>query len=182
MSSLIGGMKNVKIFVLYLMANLRRPMDFITLNDIVMQTDYVMYLDFAEAFHKMLDDGLIEKTGERDGDALYDITAKGKMVADELHGDILHSMLDKSLTAALRYLDFKAQGIEAKCESRRREDGYYDFSCSLLEHGKPIFSVSLVVDTAARAEQLKENFRDRPEVIYRGVHAMLAGKANYLFD
>ena len=33
-----------------------------------------------------------------------------------------------------------------------------------------------------RVEKMKENFRDRPEVIYRGVTALLAGNVNYLFD
>ena len=69
MGSAVGGMQNVKIFVLYLMENVGTPLDFVTLNDIVMQTDFVMYLDFAEAFHKMLDDGLIS---EADLMALFD--------------------------------------------------------------------------------------------------------------
>ena len=49
------NLNNVKIFVLYLMRNIGYPMSFSTVNDIVMQNDYVMYLDFAEAFHEMLD-------------------------------------------------------------------------------------------------------------------------------
>jgi hypothetical protein len=69
-----------------------------------MQTDFVMYLDFAEAFHKMLDDGLIRTEGEAEGDMLYGITEKGRTVAESLHSDILSSILDKSLSAALRYL------------------------------------------------------------------------------
>ena len=40
----------------------------------------------------------------------------------------------------------------------------------------------LVVDSADRASRMKENFFDRPEIIYRGVHALLAGNMNYLFD
>ena len=59
MSSPVGSMQNVKIFVLYLMENVGRPLSFVTLNEIVMRTDYVMYLDFRLAFTKMLDDGLI---------------------------------------------------------------------------------------------------------------------------
>jgi hypothetical protein len=39
-----------------------------------------------------------------------------------------------------------------------------------------------VVDSEDRANRMKENFYDRPEVIYRGVHAMLAGNMNFLFD
>ena len=182
MGSAIGSKKNVKIFVLYLMENVGRPLDFVTLNDIVMQTDYIMYLDFAEAFHKMLDDGLLAPAGEEDGSEVFDITEKGRIVAESLHSDILASILEKSLAAALRYLDFKKRGIEAKCETARREDGRYDFTCALYEKGSMIYSTSLVVDSAERAARLKENFYDRPEVIYRGVHALLAGNMNYLFD
>ena len=182
MGSAIGGMKNVKIFVLYLMENVGRPLDFVTLNDIVMQTDYIMYLDFAEAFHTMLDDGLIATCGEAEGEQTYDITEKGRMVAESLHSDILSSLLDRSLSAALRYLDFKVRGIEAKCSTARREDGRYDFTCSLLEKGQEIYTTTLVVDSADRAARMKENFYDRPEVIYRGVHALLAGNMNFLLD
>ena len=180
MSSTVGSMKNVKIFVLYLMENVGRPMDFVTLNDIVMQTDYIMYLDFAEAFHKMLDDGLIERA---DGaEEAYVITDKGRTVAESLHSDILSSILDKSLAAALRYLDFKSRGIEMHSTVSRREDGRYDFSCSLSEGGTVIYSTSLVVDSADRANRLRDNFYARPEIIYRGVHALLAGNMNFLFD
>ena len=51
MASPIGGMKNVKIFVLYLMANIGYPMNFATINDVTLQNDYVMYLDFADAWN-----------------------------------------------------------------------------------------------------------------------------------
>ena len=183
MSSAIGGMKNVKIFVLYLMENVGTPLSFVTLNDIVRQTDYIIYLDFAEAFHKVLDDDLIAEAGvEEDGDVLYEITDRGRVVAQSLHSDILSSILDMSLAAALRYLNFKKRGIECHCRTERREDGRFDFYCELLERGEVIFSTSLVVDSADRAARLKENFYDRPEVIYRGVYALLAGNMNFLFD
>lgn len=182
MRSPVGSMNNVKIFVLYLMQNVNRPLDYVALNDIIMQTDYVMYLDFAEAFHKMLDDGLIREAGKAGEETLYEISEKGRTVAESLHSDILASILDKSLAAALRYLDFQQRGIETRCETRRREDGRYDFSCALVERGEVIYSTTLVVDSADRAARLKSNFCDRPEVIYRGVHAVLAGNMNFLFD
>ncbi len=182
MGSAIGSMQNVKIFVLYLMDNVGRPLDFVTLNDIVMQTDYIMYLDFAVAFHNMLDDDLIRAVEEEGKDTLYMITEKGRCVAESLHSDILSSILDKSLAAALRYLDFKSRGVEAKCHASRRDDGRYDFYCALEERGVVIYSTTLVVDSADRAARLKENFRDRPEVVYRGVHAILSGNINFLFE
>ena len=182
MGSAIGSMKNVKIFVLYLMQNVGRPLDFVTLNDIVMQTDYIMYLDFAEAFHIMLDDGLIRKVEKEGEETLYEITDKGLCVAETLSSDILSSILDQSLAAALRYLDFSARGVVCHAEYARREDGLYDFSCELVEQGVVIYSTTLLLDSEDRAKRLKENFYNRPEVIYRGVHALMAGNMNFLLD
>ncbi len=182
MGSAIGSMKNVKIFVLYLMQNVAKPLDFVTLNDIVMQTDYIMYLDFAEAFHKMLDDDLIRKVEGEGDEPLYEITDKGLCVAETLSSDILSTILDKSLAAAFRYLDFSRRGVTCHASYRRREDGRYDFECALSEKGVVISSAMLVVDSEDRARRLKENFYDRPEVIYRGMHALLAGNMNFLLD
>ncbi|MBQ8330957.1 MAG: DUF4364 family protein [Clostridia bacterium] len=181
MSGAIGSVRNVKIFVLYLMENINYPLNFVTINDIVMQTDYVMYLDFAEAFGEMLDGGLIEKT-DAEGEELYVVTDKGRMVARELKSDLLPSILDRSLSAALRYLSFKKRGIATRCTVEKTEDGRFSVTCSFTENKICIFSQTVVVDTLNRAERMKSNFYERPEAIYRGVLALMAGNVNYLFD
>ena len=183
MASQVGGKRNVKIFVLYLMENINYPLDFITLNDIVMQTDYIMYIDFAEAFGEMLDDGLVECVGKDERESeLYMVTERGRIVAAELKSDLLDSILDQSLACALRYLNFKKRGIEAKCVVVPLEDGTYRVCCFFTEKGKEIFRTELAVDSQSRAERMKSNFRERPEAIFRGVNALLAGNVNYLFN
>ena len=77
MGSQIGSMNNVKVFVLYLMKNINYPMDFVTINDVVMQTDYVMYLDFAEAFHQMLENELIVEDGTNENGVLTSFSSVG---------------------------------------------------------------------------------------------------------
>ena len=181
MSSPIGSMRNVKIFVLYLLENINYPLDFITINDVVMQTDYVMYLDFAEAFYQMVDMDLIEKIDD-DGKELYLITDKGRCVARELKSDILAIMLDKALTKALRFLDFQKRQVVAKCRIEKTDDNRYAVICSFTEKEVCIFSQTLIVDTENRAERMRDNFYERPEVIYRGVVALMAGNVNYLFN
>ena len=182
-SSAIGSKKNVKIFVLYLMENINYPLDYATLNDIIMQTDYVMYLDFAESFHEMMDAGLIlEVPGEEENQPMYVVSEKGKYVARELNSDILTSILDKSLSAALRYLDFKKRGVEAKAVITKRDDGRYEIECMMHEKGTLIYSTKVIIDTLARAERMKENFYGRPEGIYKATLALLAGNVNFLLD
>ncbi len=180
MSSAIGSINNVKIFILYLMQNINYPLDFVTLNDIVMQTDYVMYLDFAESFNSLLDAGLIERA-EGEGE-LYRVTPKGATVASELKSDILPSILDKSLAAALRYLDFKKRGVILKFDISECDDGRYRINTSFEENGSCIFSQMIIVDSLDRAKRMRENFNERPEALYRGVLALLSGNVNYIFD
>ena len=180
MGATISAKRNVKIFVLFLMENINYPLDFVSINDIVMQTDYIMYLDFAESFNEMLDANLIA-CEELDGEKYYYVTETGSLVARELHSDILASILDKSLEAAFRYLDFKKRGIEARSTYEKRRDGKYELTCSVLEKGQQIFQTSIVVDTENRAIRMREHFLERPEVVYRGTVALLTGQMNYLF-
>lgn len=183
MASPIGSMNNVKIFVLYLMRNINYPLDLVTINDIVMQTDYIMYLDFAVAFHEMLDGGLIEETDKNEnGDALYAVTRRGAMVAEQLRSDLLPSILDRSLSCALRYLDLKRRGITVDCTSEKRGDTTYDVTFVVKEKDKILMQTTVNVDSEYRSRQMRENFRERPDVIYRGIMALFTGNVNFLFD
>jgi hypothetical protein len=188
-SSALGGKRNVKIFLLYLMQNIRIRVDFATLNDMVMQTDYVMYLDMAEAFHELLDDALIEVTDDyADDDNIpkdeprYTVTAKGRIVAEQLHSELLSTILDESLRCALRYLDFRRRGIKTHCSVTQGEDGTADFYCSVEQNGNILFETHMSVDSMLRARQMEENFRTRPEAIYKGMWSLLSGNVNYLFS
>ena len=175
MASPIGGMKNVKIFVLYLMANIGYPMNFATINDVTLQNDYVMYLDFAEAFYDMLDNDLIACVGQNEaGDDLYAVTFKGRCVAEELKSDLL-------LRCALRYLDFRRRGVRISTNIEARPDKMYDLECKMYEKQEVIMAVTLTVDSRLRAERMADNFRENPENIYKGVTALMAGNVNYLF-
>lgn len=183
MSSPIGSLRNVKIFVLYLMQNIREPLDYITLSEIVLQTDFVIYLDLAEAFYAMVDDGLIAQVGQNEANEItYAPTAKGIMVAESLRSDLLTSILDESLAAALRYLDFKRRGVTVSCQTRKNDTAGYDVHCVIKEKDLVLLDVTLWVDSEKRGEYMAEQFRSRPEKIYRGVTALLAGKVNYLLD
>lgn len=183
MGSQIGSMNNVKIFVLYLMKNINYPMDYVTVNEVVMQTDYVMYLDFADAFHQMLESDLIRVDGQNEaGDELYSVTRKGRLVAEQLKCDILPSILDQSLTCALRYLDFRQRGVTVDCESQRMPDQTFDVTVTLKEKDKVILCTTVNADSEYRAQQMKRHFREHPEVVYRGILALLTGKVGFLYD
>ena len=181
MAVLLSEKRNVKIFVLYLLENINYPLDYVTINDLVLQNDFVAYFEFAQCFGEMLDDGLI--IGEEvEGTMYYGVSDKGSAVARNLKSDILPSILERALASALRFLSFKKQNAEVKCFSEERPDGKHDMTCRILRNKEEIFSIKMTVDSRVRVERMKERFRERPELVFRGVCALLEGKVDYLFD
>ena len=45
----------------------------------------------------------------------------------------------------------------------------------------PVTKETIIVDTEYRARQMKQRYLDRPDVIYRGMVALLSGKMEFLF-
>lgn len=183
MSSPIGSRRNVKIFVLYLMQNVGYPMDFITVNEIVMQTDYVAYLDFAEAFREMEDDGLVAAAGTNHaGETLYTVTDRGALVVESLKSELLPSILDQSLACALRFLDFRRRGVKISCRIEACPTGGFHVTGRVIEKDRELMAVTLWADDRTRADRMEEEFRAHPENIFRGVTALMTGNVNFLWN
>ena len=189
---------DIKIFILYLLKNIKYPLDFNTISDIVVQDEFVGYFDFAECFAELLDIGTIEqiRVGDeiiteasvgRNGrpekkNELYRITDDGEKVVEQLHSNLLVMIKEKSLKSAMRLLSFKSRGSQVKCSSNEREDGAYDLHCEIIESRKTVLEINLVVENKQQLERMMYNFDERPEVVYRGVISLLTGDINYLID
>ena len=178
---------DIKIFILYLLQNIHYPLDFPTINDIVVQNEYVNYFDFAECFAEILDMGhIIEEyeddpnTGEKK--TLYRISPLGSAVVSQLQSGLLRSIRETGLKSAMRLLSFKKSGAEVRCTTSETDDGKAMIECVITEMDKEILHINLVDDSAARIERMKENFEDRPDVIYKGIMALLAGEVDYLLN
>lgn len=178
---------DIKIFILYLLKNLKEPLDFNTISDIVVQDEFVNYFDFAECFAELLDAETIRQLREEERTTpgkfeLYAITDKGIEVVEQLQSDLLNMIREKSLRSAMRLLSFKKQGSDIRCESNERPDGRYDLHCEIIEHGKAILKVDLVVEQKYLLDKMIRNFNERPEILYRGTVSLLSGDINYLID
>lgn len=176
---------DIKIFILYLLKNLKYPLDFNTISDIVVQDEFVNYFDFAECFGELLDSGNIElmpDSGKSDTKELYRITQNGITVAEQLQSSLLNMIKEKSLKSAMRLLSFKSRGSDVRCHTEEREDGRYNLVCEVIEGGCAIMHIELVIDTKYQLDKMEYNFNERPEIIYRGVISLLTGDINYLIS
>jgi len=181
MNPILTDKNDIKIFILYLLDNIHYPLDFDTINDIVIQDEFVGYFDFAECFAELLDAGHIKEECAN-GIDMYAITNTGSQVAVQLQSSLMAPIRERSLKSALRVLSFQKSNAELKCTVEQREDGKYSFKCSIHENKVPTMELLLVVDSLERAERMKANFNERPEAVYKGILAMCACEVNYLFD
>ncbi len=161
------------------MRNIGYPLEFATINDIVLQDGIVNYFDFAECFGELLETANIEELRGQ-GAAKYRITEKGKTVSESLESDIMQLIREKSLKSAMRLLDFEKRAWTVKRSYTELEDGKFEFSCKVLEHKKEHMSIKLVVENRRVLDRMLHNFDERPEVVYRGLLSILTGEINYL--
>ena len=181
MKTPLNDKNDIKIFILYLLENINYPLDFVTVNDIVMQNEFVGYFDFAECFAELLDAVHIIETNV-DGVSHYAISPTGSHVASQLQSSLLAPIREKSLKSALRLLSFQKRGAKLKCESEECADGKYKLHCLITEEEEPIFDLSVVINSETQLDIMKKIFEERPEVIYRGVMALLSGEVDYLLS
>ncbi len=172
---------DVKVFILYLMNSIGYPLEYGVLHDISVQDSIITSFDFIEAYDELLATGNLTKTEENDVETVS-ITEKGKHVAETLNGKLLSSIKEKALKSALRLLSFKKRGTKITSEVSQLPHGKYEFKCSIKDKSGDLLDLRVTIDNPKQLDRTMYNFDSRPEFIYKGILALLAGEANYLLD
>ena len=136
------------------------------------------------------DDVKVYGSGETEGteprtearQTAYVVTSTGRMIARGLSDDLLLAAVrEKSYVSAMRHLSLEKRGAVWNHSLERDGDGYI-FHCSIRDRDGVAFSLDLRADSYPQAERMRMNFEDKPDVVYRGIVAMVTGNVNYLFD
>ncbi len=181
MSNQLKDKHDIKIFILYLLRHIGYPLDFVNINDIVVQDGFVGYFDFVECFAELLETGNIEELKMTEGE-MYMITEQGAKVADSLDSRLMNMIKEKSLKSALRFLSFKERGAKLHFDFRPIQGGRFEAICAITERDQEQMSVKLILESSNQLDRIRHNFYDRPETVYKGILAVLTGEVNYLID
>lgn len=172
---------DIKILILYLLDEINYPLDYEIIHDIVAHSGYIGRFDFAEAFSKLLEMGHILSDVE-DGETLYLISPTGKMVSAELQSNLMLSIREKSLKAAMHLLSFRKRNAKSFSSVTERDDGKYLFHCEITDPHGAIFSVDLCMSARLQAEGMKRRFDKDPEGVYRRLLSVLSADADYVLS
>lgn len=201
----------VKVFILYLLDKIGYPLDYTDIATIIIRDSLVDYFDFVEYFHQLLEAGHIRKipkesdsalalekensAGVHDGaannseksdegreDWLFEVTDTGRIIAKGLSDDLLMAAVrEKSYISAMRHLSLEKRKAVVTQSSEQEGTGYI-FHCSIKDMDGLALNLSLRADSYSQLNRMKQNFEERPDVVYRGIIALVTGNVNYLFD
>ncbi|MBR6676053.1 MAG: DUF4364 family protein [Clostridia bacterium] len=212
MASQLKKEDEIKIFILYLLDKIGYPLDYPSIGSIMMQDGIVNFFDFAQCFFALVDAGHIREivtekpnrdcgeenselcedgTSETEADpdidyepattVLYEVTDTGRQVARVLSDSLMVTVREKSYRSALRHLSFERQGAYVNHSYRPDGDGFL-VNCSIKDHKGTVMDLTVRADSEYQLRRMLNNYSERPEVVFRGVVALLSGDVNYLFE
>lgn len=188
----------IKVFILYLLDKIGYPLEYTDIATIIIRDGLVDYFDFVEYFHQLLEGGHIRKvpkstdsavggtdagkTEEHPENCMFEVTDTGRMIAMGLSNDLLMTAVrEKSYISAMRHLSLEKRKAVVS-QSEEQEGTGYIFHCSIKDMDGLALNLSVRADTFNQLSRMKQNFEERPDVIYRGIIALVTGNVNYLFD
>ncbi len=178
--SILKNKTDVKIFLLFIMNNLRYPLLEHEIREIALEDGYITGFDFAEAFSTLLEEGHILEDHFEDGLSFFVITPIGAEVAFALQDTLFQSVRRHSLHTAMRYLSLKRMGAELKDEIVPVAGGLYRVTCSVFSNGEVLSSFTVTTPGEEEAKRIRDKFRKKPEDVVRGLNAVATGDLDYL--
>ena len=176
---------DIMLFVLHLIRRIERPMSYLQLNELVEVTEHIQYIDFAETFHKMLDEGYLDPVGKGvgDDDELYYISARGMAFTETHKSEFREAIISESTTVADRYLRFsKEMGLTCDCTVERLEaDRSFTVEFRIFNSEKVVLRGAVNTKSEEQAKQMLRNIYANPDVIYTGMTALMSGDVNYIW-
>lgn len=165
----IHDMLDVKVLILYIMAQVMYPVDLQKIYELAYQDDCLSYFDVAEAVPQMVDSGHLERMEE----SRFAITEKGREACAVTQDTIAYPVLQRASAAVEAYNRAVRRSSFVKTTVTQREKGDFSVSLSLNDEVSDLLKMELMAPTQKHAYRLANAFSNNAEAIYRCIMDML---------
>ncbi len=172
-------MTDIKVFLLFLLDNIRYPVDHTSLIGLVSENTEKIIFDYDECLRELVDSGHIY-FDEYEGERYYMISESGTYVATELYDILDKEFREKSMRYFAKYLSLSRSGAKIESTVEKMENGRYVVTMKTSDARGPLMSVSLTVNSREEADKIKSNFETKPDGLYRGVFFSATGSFDFL--
>ncbi|MDY3845316.1 MAG: DUF4364 family protein [Eubacteriales bacterium] len=174
---------DVKIFILFLLDYINSPLEYSTINDIMIECGYIRSFDFAECFSELTELGLIIEDKPYEGaESYYIISEKGRLVAHELGDSILASIREKSAKTAAKILSLHERGARFDCHIEEVKNNKVLLTARMTDSDGKLFCFEIRLSGMTEAQKIKKNFEKKPDDIYRAFLSMASGDIDYFMN
>ena len=174
-----NSITDLKVFLLFLLDNIRYPIDRTTIMLIIEENTDEITFDYEQCLAELVDSEHL-LYDEIEGEKYYMISDKGRVVASELYDSLDPALREKSLRSAIKHVSLSKSGASIKAYIEKTEIGRYRVTLEAYDSFGELMKTSLTVNSQAEAEQIKRNFEAKPDGVYRGVLFSLTGRIEYL--
>ena len=175
----LNTITDLKVFLLFLLDNIRYPIDGDTLISIVEENTDDIRLDYEQCLGELDVSGHL-LYDEIEGNRYYMISDKGREVASELYDHLDAGFRERSLRSAIKHVSLSKSGASIKAYIEKNENGRYRITMEAHDRFGELMKTSLTVNSLAEAEQIKKNYESKPDGVYRGVLFSATGRIEYL--
>ncbi len=175
----LNTITDLKIFLLFLLDSIRRPIEEQTLVDIAAENTDDISFDYDECLRELCESGHLY-FDEVDGVRYYMASEKGRAVASELHESLDKGFREKSLRSARKHISLLDSGTRVEADVASTKDNRYSVTMRAIDRFGEIMSVSLTVSSRDEADKIKQNFLEKPDSVYRGILFSVSGEIEYL--
>ncbi len=175
----LNSITDLKVFLLFLLDNIRYPIDEATVTEIVAENTQDISLDYEQCLGELADSGHLF-CDEVEGVRYYMISDKGRMVATELYDNLDAEFRERSLRSAIKHISLSKSETVINSFIERTESGRYRVTLEASDRYGDLMRTSLTVNSLSEAEQIKRNFESKPDGVYRGVLFSATGRIEYL--
>ena len=175
----LNTITDLKVFLLFLLDNIRYPIDKTTMLSIIEENVDDISIDYEECLNELCGSEHL-LFDEIEGEKYYMISEKGRVVASELYDNLDKGFRDRSLRSAVKHISLKKSGASIKSYVEETESRRYRVTMEAYDALGDIMKTSVTVNSRSEAEEIRKNFEAKPDGVYRGVLFSVTGRIEYL--
>ena len=170
---------DIKIFLLFLLDNIRYPIDYTTLSRIISENVDEVTFDYESCLRELADSDHLF-FDEIDGEKFYMISDSGRLIAAELYDRLDPAFREASVRSAAKYISLSKSNATLSSKIIELADKRFEVSIGAKDRHGQIFSVSLTVNSREQAEKMIATFEASPDNVHKGILFCLTGKLEFL--
>jgi len=175
----LNSMTQIKIFLLYLLDNIRYPIEYSLLSRIISESTDEMTLDYEECLRELADMGHLW-FDEMDGEKYYMISDTGRLVAAELYDSVDADIRERGVSAASRLISLRNSGASIDAKITETDNKRFKVTLDARDASGEYMSLSLTVATESEARRIRDSFINNPDGVYRGIMFSATGRFEFM--